>query len=529
MSSVHDDATDLNSDTVLVQSSFDVAQTDDHQTLHNTHDHMIQSMDSDLQNETPMNLLPADKHPFWQSSAENRTSIEDTPQLEYDEHDIHLIADREIDDDYELEYDITAPTLGYTSQKQGIMKGNITSDGIIDDDFESELGGRETTEFHDTEDVDYHLMQKIADYGIIELCGEDKFGRKTIVCSACRLPHEDIIKNSEFKTVNKFYDCLLKYILTTFDQYVDMDYVIVYFHHGLCSYNRPAYGWLLSAYFHIDRKYKKNLKALYIVHPTKWIKFLWPFLRSIISSKFSSKVIYINRLGQLVEYVHMENIKIPTEVKYIDPIIPIPVPPLELNPSTKFHVSLQFLLDHEHGATVPVVIRETIDYVKSCGLNEPGIFRRTTSVSLIKKIQEKYNAGETVVFQQYADVHLAACVLKTFLRDLTEPLLTYRLYPEFIGLSGILKLHNQVQVIRDLIIEKLPVQNYNVLKYLTEFLNLISIYCDTNLMTTKNLSVVFGPNLAWSDDVHMNTLANITLINTVTEILIAHYTEIFLK
>ncbi|CAF3931578.1 unnamed protein product, partial [Rotaria magnacalcarata] len=57
----------------------------------------------------------------------------------------------------------------------------------------------------------------------------------------------------------------------------------------------------------------------------------------------------------------------------------------------------------------------------------------------------------------------------------------------------------------------------------------ISIYCDTNLMTTKNLSVVFGPNLAWSDDVHMNTLANITLINTVTEILIAHYTEIFLK
>ncbi|CAF3354588.1 unnamed protein product [Rotaria socialis] len=499
MSSVHDDATDLNSDTVLVQSSFDVAQTDDHQTLHNTHDHMIQSMDSDLQNETPMNLLPADKHPFWQSSAENRTSIEDTPQLEYDEHDIHLIADR----------DITAPTLGYTSQKQGIMKGNITSDGIIDDDFESELGGRETTEFHDTEDVDYHLMQKIADYGIIELCGEDKFGRKTIVCSACRLPHEDIIKNSEFKTVNKFYDCLLKYILTTFDQYVDMDYVIVYFHHGLCSYNRPAYGWLLSAYFHIDRKYKKNLKALYIVHPTKWIKFLWPFLRSIISSKFSSKVIYINRLGQLVEYVHMENIKIPTEVKYIDPIIPIPVPPLELNPSTKFHVSLQFLLDHEHGATVPVVIRETIDYVKSCGLNEPGIFRRTTSVSLIKKIQEKYNAGETVVFQQYAAVHLAV-------RDL---LLLYLL----------LKLHNQVQVIRDLIIEKLPVQNYNVLKYLTEFLNLISIYCDTNLMTTKNLSVVFGPNLAWSDDVHMNTLANITLINTVTEILIAHYTEIFLK
>ncbi len=65
-------------------------------------------------------------------------------------------------------------------------------------------------ELHDTEDVDYQLMTKIAEYGIVECCGDDKFGRKTIVCSACRLPHEDAIKNSQFKTVDKFYECLLK-------------------------------------------------------------------------------------------------------------------------------------------------------------------------------------------------------------------------------------------------------------------------------------------------------------------------------
>ena len=53
-------------------------------------------------------------------------------------------------------------------------------------------------------------MTKIAGYGIVECCGDDKFGRKTIVCSACRLPNENAIKNSEFKTVVKFYDCLLK-------------------------------------------------------------------------------------------------------------------------------------------------------------------------------------------------------------------------------------------------------------------------------------------------------------------------------
>ncbi|CAF2387859.1 unnamed protein product [Rotaria sp. Silwood2] len=556
MSSSHDDTTNLNSDNILIQNSSDVAQIDDKKNVNNSQDNIIQSSDTDLQNEIPINLLSDDEQAFWNNSTENRTNIEDVPQLEYDEHHIHLIADREIEDDDELEYDnadfrphidfdnhqhdfvlnnenniggdLSASAIGETSKKQGIIKGNITSDGIIDDDFESELGGRETTEFHDTEDPDYHLLRKIADYGIIELCGEDKFGRKTIVCSACYLPHEDAIHNSEFKTVDKFYDCLLKYVLRTFDQYVDMDYVIIYFHHGLRSYNRPSYRWLLSAYLHMDRKYKKNLKAFYIIHPTKWIKFLWPFLRSIISAKFSSKLIYINRLGQLMEYVHMDNIKIPAEVKAIDPIMPIEIPPAELKPSTKFHVSLQFILDHEHGEIIPIVVRQTIDYIKSYGLNEPGIFRRTAVVSLIKQVQEKYNRGEPVVFQQLGDVHLAACILKTFLRDLTEPLMTYRLYPELLGLSA-LKRHNQIGVIRDLIIEKLPTENYNVLKYLIEFLNLVSVYCDTNLMTTKNLSIVFGPNLAWSDDVQMNTLTNISLINTFTEILIARYTELFLK
>jgi len=225
----------------------------------------------------------------------------------------------------------------------------------------------------------------------------------------------------------------------------------------------------------------------------------------------------------------LENIKIPVEVRTYDPIIPMEIPPMELRPTMKFHVPLQFILNHEHGEKVPIVVRQTIDYVKSYGLNEPGIFRRTVSVGLIKLIQERYNEGQPVVFQHYGDVHLAACVLKTFLRDLNEPLLTYRLYSEVLGLSGTLKQHYQVDVVRDLIMEKLPRENYDVLKYLIEFLNLLSIYADTNLMTTTNLSIVFGPNLVWSDDERMNTLANISLINTFTEVLITHYTEIFLK
>jgi hypothetical protein len=65
-------------------------------------------------------------------------------------------------------------------------------------------------ELPENEDFDHYLFRKVEEYKIVECRGDDKFGRKVIVCSACRLPHEDVIKNSEFKTVDKFYEYLLK-------------------------------------------------------------------------------------------------------------------------------------------------------------------------------------------------------------------------------------------------------------------------------------------------------------------------------
>ena len=40
----------------------------------------------------------------------------------------------------------------------------------------------------------------------------------------------------------------------TLDQHVESDYVLVYFHHGLSSRNKPSLHWLQSAYREFDRK-----------------------------------------------------------------------------------------------------------------------------------------------------------------------------------------------------------------------------------------------------------------------------------
>jgi len=39
-------------------------------------------------------IFNLDKHPYWNNVPVERTTIEDAPQLEYDEHHIDLIADR---------------------------------------------------------------------------------------------------------------------------------------------------------------------------------------------------------------------------------------------------------------------------------------------------------------------------------------------------------------------------------------------------------------------------------------------------
>lgn len=61
-------------------------------------------------------------------------------------------------------------------------------------------------------------------------------------------------------------------------------------------------------------------------------------------------------------------------------------------------------------------------------LETEGIFRRSANVSVVKELQTKVNQGIPIDFQ--GNAHIAAVLLKTFLRELEEPLMTFELYEE---------------------------------------------------------------------------------------------------
>ena len=82
-------------------------------------------------------------------------------------------------------------------------------------------------------------------------------------------------------------------------------------------------------------------------------------------------------------------------------------------------------------------MRKCVDSLSITGvIDTEGIFRRSGKYSVIAGLKQKVNNGEEVEFKDI-DTHVVAGLLKSFLRDLEEPLLTYELYDEIINFLGI--------------------------------------------------------------------------------------------
>ncbi|CAG0881552.1 unnamed protein product [Darwinula stevensoni] len=429
------------------------------------------------------------------------------------------------------------------------------SDGTIEENFEKELGAFQSLALEgvgglpkDTNGLNGAVGQgaakrkgsqesedfgDIAKYGIVEVVGDDTYGRKVIVVSACKLPSNKVLDHERF----------LRYLLHTLDQYVEEDYSLVYFHHGLNSKNKPPLTWLWHAYKAFDRRYRKNLKALYLVHPTNFIRIVWQVFRPAISVKFGRKMMYVNYLHELKQHLHLEQVCIPKPVQEHDDRLmqrlgsakPTSSQTNDVGVSTstfhcpletkQFGMSLQFIKEHcGKGHPIPPVVRATVSYLSHPdALETEGIFRRSAGTAMVKTIQEKIDLGEEVEFQS---PHVAAVILKKFLRELEEPLMTFELFETIVHFCDLPR-DDRPSLVKNLILERLPMDNYTVLKYVAQFLSKVMDRSDLNKMTSPNLAVVFGPNLCWSRDQQMS-LANIQPINMFFDYVFSHQEEIFL-
>ncbi|KDQ55860.1 hypothetical protein JAAARDRAFT_133451 [Jaapia argillacea MUCL 33604] len=158
--------------------------------------------------------------------------------------------------------------------------------------------------------------------------------------------------------------------------------------------------------------------------------------------------------------------------------------------------------DDEH--MVPVIVEKCIEAVEARALDYEGIYRKTGGSGQSKTITQLFERGEYSTFDlldqdRFNDICSVTSVLKTYLRQLPDPLLTYALHDEFVQASTIRDPEMKTSVLSELV-RKLPTEHYYTLRMLMLHLNHVREQCDVNLMTARNLGVVFGPTLMRSQD-----------------------------
>lgn len=397
------------------------------------------------------------------------------------------------------------------------------------DNFEKELG-------YSADDPFAEDFSDMTQYDIVNVIADgDRVGRPIIVIYAYRLPSNKSFDHQKF----------LRFLQFTLDKVVELDYTIVYFHYGLRSNNKPPLKWLLQAYSILDRKYKKNLKALFLVHPTRFIRFVWSIFKPFISIKFERKMHYVNYLHELNTYLRVEQLNLPQPVKDHDNSLllssrsvprssslnkaSVQTPP---RPTQQFNVPLSFILSHNPDCDIPPIVSDLISFLRDNSLDVEGLFRRSAEVSNIKRLQDRIDRGERIDFineEAYKGNVLSASIdasvlLKTFLRSLGEPVITNVLYPKLALLSDVPK-ENKLAAICEFV-KLIPPENRLLLKTVCQFLTEVAAHSKVNQMTANNLSVVFGPNLTWPTDQQV-PISQLNNLNNFCYRLIVDYNTVF--
>ncbi|XP_068439063.1 SH3 domain-binding protein 1 [Clinocottus analis] len=141
-------------------------------------------------------------------------------------------------------------------------------------------------------------------------------------------------------------------------------------------------------------------------------------------------------------------------------------------------------------------IQECVHMLLRTGMIEEGLFRLAAAASVVKRLKTCLD-HELVDYSEFSmDPHAVAGALKSYLRELPEPLLTFELYTDWFKAAGEKDPTEKLEQFR-VLLKKLPPDNYNNLRYLVQFLSLLSEQQAVNKMTPSNIAIVLGPNLLW--------------------------------
>ncbi|XP_020612830.1 protein FAM13A-like [Orbicella faveolata] len=159
-----------------------------------------------------------------------------------------------------------------------------------------------------------------------------------------------------------------------------------------------------------------------------------------------------------------------------------------------FGVSIDELLRRSEGCEVPPIITNIVEYLAKHGMSHEGIFRISGNHKVVESLKATYDKDGEANLEQKGDVMAVAGLLKLFLRELPDPPIPQSMTADFIKIHQAHKGNRGGLPEIKALLEKLPTSNYQLLKYLCNFLVKVSMNEENNKMSSMALAIVFGPN-----------------------------------
>lgn len=149
-------------------------------------------------------------------------------------------------------------------------------------------------------------------------------------------------------------------------------------------------------------------------------------------------------------------------------------------------------------------VKQLINFlVQEQNISQEGIFRKTGSLSRQNELKNALVQGISISLENGDfTAHDCASVLKSFLADLSEPLLTELYYPAYCQVAEFCHSKDSLAVREDRLLNAiqllfllLPRENNILLKYLIDMLYKTIQHEATNKMSADNLATLFTPHL----------------------------------
>nr|CEG03631.1 unnamed protein product [Fusarium acuminatum CS5907] len=159
-----------------------------------------------------------------------------------------------------------------------------------------------------------------------------------------------------------------------------------------------------------------------------------------------------------------------------------------------FGSDLEERADHER-RQIPSVVTRCIEEVELRGMDQEGIYRKTGGNSQVNMIKDGFSKDENFdISDPDLDITAVTSVLKQYFRKLPTPLLTFDVYERVLESNAIVDETERSDHLRKTF-ASMPQRHRDCLEFLMFHLARVAQREPENLMSPKNLAVVFAPTI----------------------------------